>query len=277
MNRTTYYSRLRRSRGLSIGELFPDVVDPLVAHDDGLLAPDPAVPVLLLLTEYRGQQVLWQDPACTVPVEEIGDPIGGVRHPETGEILAVQDTDADRPGWGGREVGAEFDGGSYMLPVDARDTSLPMIWSGWTAYFDGVVASGASNSAVIGALNSGVSEGYDATLNSGGVDGDARIFRRSQDSVSNSRYTDVHPVDVRVQAAFITRDDGEGHRFYQGDDVRITGTGSASDVVDDWQYDPVIFGRNSRGTVDKILTGECRSLVLYDREISEQTFEDIRP
>ena len=108
------FSHFKRRRGIRFDDGFRHsarelALDPLVATYDAILATDPTVPVLLQLTEYRGQQVLWQDPACTVPVEEIGDPIGGVRHPETGEILAVQETDANRPVWGGREVGAEFD------------------------------------------------------------------------------------------------------------------------------------------------------------------------
>ena len=114
------FSHFKRRRGVRFDDGFRHsarelALDPLVATYDAILATDPTVPVLLQLTEYRGQQVLWQDPACTVPVEEIGDPIGGVRHPETGEILVVQDTDADRPVWGGREVGAEFDGEIHHL------------------------------------------------------------------------------------------------------------------------------------------------------------------
>ena len=115
------FSHFKRGKGIRFDDGFRHSArsgvapDPLVATYDAILATDPTVPVLLQLTEYRGQQVLWQDPACTVPVEEIGDPIGGVRHPETGEILAVQTTDADRPVWGGREVGAEFDGSKSLL------------------------------------------------------------------------------------------------------------------------------------------------------------------
>ena len=71
-----------------------------------ILSTDPAVPVLLQLPKWAGRQILFQDPACTIPVESPGDPIGGVRHPLTGEIIAVQETDANRPVYGGIEVGA---------------------------------------------------------------------------------------------------------------------------------------------------------------------------
>ena len=125
------FSHFKRRRGIRFDDGFRHSArdgaapDPLVATYDAILATDPAVPVMFQLTEYRGQQVLWQDPACSIPVEDIGDPIGGVRHPETGEILAVQETDADRPVWGGREVGAEFGDADELVnsdPVTAQPT-----------------------------------------------------------------------------------------------------------------------------------------------------------
>ena len=106
---------MRTSLKQAVG-LVGDVVDPITAAYDAILATEPTVPLLFRLTQYRGQQVLWQNAACTVPVASIGDPVGGVRHPVTGAILAVQTTDAARPIWGGESVGAVFDGtGSYML------------------------------------------------------------------------------------------------------------------------------------------------------------------
>lgn len=89
-------------------------IDPITASYDAILATDPTVPVLFRLRSYRGQQVLFQDAACTIPVTAIGDPIGGVRHPLTGVILAVQTTDAARPVWGGEDVGAVFDGAQSL-------------------------------------------------------------------------------------------------------------------------------------------------------------------
>ena len=80
-----------------------------------ILSADPAVPVLLQLPKWAGRQILFQEPACTILVEDPGDPIGGVRHPLTGEILVVQETDANRPVWGGIGVGADFGGGDYYL------------------------------------------------------------------------------------------------------------------------------------------------------------------
>ena len=136
---------LTSGRGMIFGRR--GALDPLVATYDAILDTDPAVPVMFQLTEYRGQQVLWQDPECTIPVEEIGDPIGGVRHPETGEILVVQETDADRPAWGGIGVGAEFDKSQHMeIPGASFDfvqnTGLFRIVatiSGWSAGNGGIV------------------------------------------------------------------------------------------------------------------------------------------
>ena len=83
-------------------------VDPITAQYDAILATEPDIPLLYCLIEYRGQIVLFQDAPCTVPVEDIGDPIGGQRHPITGEILAVQTTDAERLIWLGEEIGAQL-------------------------------------------------------------------------------------------------------------------------------------------------------------------------
>ena len=90
-----------------------------------ILSADPAVPVLLQLPKWAGRQILFQDPAGTVPVEAIGDPIGGVRHPLTGEIIAVQETDADRPVWGGVGVGADCgdrDSDLYLTVANASSS-----------------------------------------------------------------------------------------------------------------------------------------------------------
>lgn len=108
-----------------------NIVDPITAAYDQILATDPTVPLLFRLTEYRGQQILFQDSACTVPVESIGDPVGGVRHPETGEILAVQTADANRPIWGGVDVGLVFDGVGSWLSLSnewKRNPSAPSTW-----------------------------------------------------------------------------------------------------------------------------------------------------
>ena len=94
-------------------------VDPITAQYDAILATEPDIPLLFRLIEYRGQIVLFQDAPCTIPVEDIGDPVGGQRHPVTGEVLAVQTTDGARPIWGGEGVGLVFDGeSSHLLSVD---------------------------------------------------------------------------------------------------------------------------------------------------------------
>ena len=101
---------LTSGRGSIFGQR--GALDPIVQAYDDILATDPTVPVLLQLREYRGRQILFQDPACTIPVTDPGDPIGGVRHPITGEIIAVQETDANRPVWGGVSAGI------YIPPND---------------------------------------------------------------------------------------------------------------------------------------------------------------
>ena len=131
---------LTSGRGAIFGQ--QGALDPIVQAYDDILATDPTVPVLLQLTEYRGQQILFQDPECTIPVESPGDPIGGVRHPITGEIIAVQETDASRPVWGGVSVGADLSGAGFLEHVQdpstwidfAHQTGVFTIWT--TVFFD---------------------------------------------------------------------------------------------------------------------------------------------
>ena len=60
---------------------------------------------------YRGRQVLFRDPECTVPVTEIGNhTIGGAKDPFTLEIVQTQPNASARPLWLGPGVGARFDG-----------------------------------------------------------------------------------------------------------------------------------------------------------------------
>ena len=90
-----------------------------------VLRTSPTVPVLFELPKWAGRQILWQDPDGTIPVESIGDPIGGVAHPLTGDILAVQTTDSARPMYGGIGVGAIFDGVDDEMVVDWSTGALP--------------------------------------------------------------------------------------------------------------------------------------------------------
>lgn len=76
-----------------------------------ILATSPDLFVGLEYAVIGSQQVLWQDAAGTAtPVTAIGDPIGCVRHPLTGAIVASQSTLVSRPVWLGEGEGAFFDG-----------------------------------------------------------------------------------------------------------------------------------------------------------------------
>jgi len=68
---------------------------------------------------YEGEQVLFQDAACTVPVTLAGQhTIGGVKDPFTGDIIATQATSARRPLWVGTTAGAYFDGTDLLVVAD---------------------------------------------------------------------------------------------------------------------------------------------------------------
>lgn len=91
---------------------------------DAIAALDPALFVQFRYATYGGTQVLFQDAACTVPVEvAMQDTIGGVKDPFNGQIVATQSTAAHRPLWGGEDVGAVFDGVDDRL-VGSPDLSL---------------------------------------------------------------------------------------------------------------------------------------------------------
>jgi hypothetical protein len=57
-------------------------------------------------------QILYEDSALATPVDASGDPIGGVFY--DGAKTAEQTTDADRPVWGGEDVGAQYDAGNHL-------------------------------------------------------------------------------------------------------------------------------------------------------------------
>ena len=80
---------------------------------------------------YAGQQVLFRDPECTIPVTDAGNhTIGGVKDPFTGEIAVTQPSASSRPLWGGESVGAVFDAiddylvGSNPLTTTASRTVI---------------------------------------------------------------------------------------------------------------------------------------------------------
>ena len=83
-----------------------------------ILATEPEAFFGFEYKEINGVQVLFQNSAATIPVEEIGDPVGGYRDFETGGILAIQTTDANRPIWGGEGVGLVFVGNQSFTLSD---------------------------------------------------------------------------------------------------------------------------------------------------------------
>ena len=77
-----------------------------------VLATRPDVPVILDFRRWAGRPIAFRDAECTDPVQAEGDPLGGVRHPITWEIIATQPISADRPYW--TEDGAVFGGGQSL-------------------------------------------------------------------------------------------------------------------------------------------------------------------
>lgn len=96
-----------------------------------ILATEPDLFVGLEYAVIGSQQVLWQDAAgTTAPVTAIDDPIGCVRHPITGAIVASQATASRRPLWKGPGEGALFDGVDDALLMPAPNLPVWLEFSG---------------------------------------------------------------------------------------------------------------------------------------------------
>ena len=273
------FSHFKRRRGIRFDDGFRhsarDVaVDPLVATYDAILATDPTVPVLLQLTEYRGQQVLWQDPACTIPVEDIGDPIGGVRHPETGEILAVQTTDAERPAWGGREVGAVFDGSAALLLTDEEILTQP--------YQDDLLM---RNSHIVLGIHAddvgftheplGWRDGNQFNLVQLRNSSDPPVLRHWRDigteSVNRSSNDLVAPITEPIIISVSVQDRTSRVRI-AGTDMISTSTRSEVEV-DAVDHTPAIGARNKEGSLEVFYRGTMACAVIYRRVLDDDTVD----
>jgi len=75
------------------------------------LSPDLIIPQEYASTSADGQ-ILYEDSGATTPVDAVGEPIGGVEF--GGVQTAEQTTDADRPVWGGEDVGGQFQDGTHL-------------------------------------------------------------------------------------------------------------------------------------------------------------------
>ena len=113
----------RGSYGVPPGQ-YSEGMETVRGYQD-VLRTGPTVPVLLELPKWEGRQILFQDPDGTIPVEAIGDPIGGVRHPLTGAKLVEQTTDSRRPLYGGIGVGATNSGDAYLDVLDDTAQYVP--------------------------------------------------------------------------------------------------------------------------------------------------------
>ena len=262
-------------------------LDPIVQAYDAILATDPTVPVLLQLTEYRGQQILFQDPACTIPVESPGDPIGGVRHPLTGEIIAVQTTDASRPVWGGVGVGAEFDGvDDHLLMVDEH--LLTQDFQDSLIMGDSTVSVGwdfPDDPDDIGdwlslRCNDGGDQWY---LNRDSDSGDRHwLFRRPDggDSSNRRRTLPVNMADAgwvvfgdmvdRETGGTINRSFAETYGLDFNPSTNAI-SGEARAVSQNF----AIGAYNDNGTITNHCKGKCTGVVMWDRHVPDDEFLDV--
>jgi hypothetical protein len=74
-------------------------------------SPDLVIPQEYASTGADGQ-ILYEDSGVSTIVDATGDPIGGVFY--DGAKTAEQTTDADRPVWGGEDVGGQYAGADHL-------------------------------------------------------------------------------------------------------------------------------------------------------------------
>ena len=223
-----------------------------------LLATEPTALVQFRYNFLAGRHVLFQDPPCTVPVEEDGDPIGGIIQPSLTlppsewSIVGVQGTDAKRPVWGGVEVGAVFDG-AQNLALDSswqRNPGQPSTWvyreyhpddrnqviGGWSA---------AANTDVAYAFYYRISNGIIQRVGTGGT----------------SLVEDVIPHDTTN--TFSVRNDTTNYT------ARVNGTDIQTRATGTQDGDPTIDASlGSLAGDTQFFIGEIQFAVMFDRSLS---------
>ena len=233
----------------------------VVRSYQSVLRTDPTVPALFQLPKWEGRQILFQDPDGEVPVESVGEPIGGVRHPLTGEKLADQTTDSDRFMWSGVADGSDGDGGAH-LEIDFTEWGGPYGWgTGEASSIVAMAAVESKNSAICGGDDSHRfsiyrSSSADELIIYNGND------LRARDLDDDYEVPDEEPI---VYAALMKGEDSkifmDGIEKEEGD----AGSGTA-----ETGYIGALENRDSlrlRGTIQVYL--------LYDEELSDDDFQEI--
>ena len=240
-----------------------------------ILSADPAVPVLLQLPKWAGRQILFQDPACTIPVEDPGDPIGGVRHPLTGEIIAVQTTDADRPVWGGVSVGAVLDGGQWL---ELAQTATDDIFNNLVVGPGAEVSSTVSYEGYSRHEMSGLTLGDNSTkweVAEGGYQGHTRKTPDSGNLQRHRRSSLEPPTD---EAAFMAHrvNDDTTRKMWLGEQSETSSTTTFGSVDSGGDRMHIMNRNTGGGGSTRPWVGEFRVWCAYTRSLSDGDINDIR-
>jgi hypothetical protein len=253
-------------------------VDPLAALYDAILATNPTVPLLFRLTEYRGQQVLFQDAAATVPVTTVGDPIGAVCHPVTGEILMTQSTDGNRPVWGGVNVGAAALADNAFLQAPQISTNLNfIIYTGIFSVAAGVRFNrdGSNDVQDIGGTSDGGNQSgiycRRDSLTGSGLDHAARGFwvRRNPFSLRVITLPNGSlPTNIWSNVLSV----GNGSSYT----LSVNGISDSITIFPDPESEPITrrltIGRNASAT-GRSMDGDIKHFLIWDRELTSDEIE----
>lgn len=228
-------------------------------------------PTVFLPFEYAvhpttGEQILFQDAACTVPVTTIGQQIGGVKW--NGEIVAVQTTDARRPQWLGVGVGAFYDGVDDALFYPNSKSLANFIHATATAtvsVFCERAATGSFHMLAANAISGGdVGFFYRFT-----PDDEFAFALNIGSGFTTATTVSAYPTtDEELITSAISPSDV---KFYTGDTLQETIGWTAPTIEADASRDlgfGSIGGTDGSSSTTQVFSGTVKAIMLWDRHVS---------
>jgi len=222
-------------------------------------SPTLFVPLKYASTSEDGQ-ILFEDAACTIPVTDPGDPVGGVKW--DGTIVATQSTDANRPVWQGEAVGVQADGVDQYFELAASGVSGS---SNRTILgvvrFDGVESTPSGEHVFTLGESGGVGEEYRLLLFNGNhtlaISGDS--YETSLGFPATKQFW-----GVRMDGTTI----GD-HRFYLGDLTEDSSGATAINTID-------VDNRLFRGQGSKEGEFTIGEIAVWDRALSDAEIATVK-
>jgi hypothetical protein len=239
----------------------------------GILATEPDLFVGLEYAVIGSQQVLWQDAAGTAtPVTAIDDPIGCVRHPLTGAIVASQSTLASRPVWLGEGEGAFFDGVDDTLIAPGFASLAFDLIRGPSSLVAGLMVQGTGLKTLLGVINDGSTEVYYVRMNQGGSE-NIRLLRRSgTGSFASTTYTSSYTLGQNF--SLMSAIEVSVNNFYTPA-VTVEDSLTTSGEVNPFSYPMTIGATNLRGSFGDFFEGKIRTIAFYKERKPKSFYDEV--